>query len=93
MNRFDLIYLILAIHLNTAALAENYQNIWAVRIDGDVYKAKDVARSNNFEFIRKASFSVLVYVAFIISHHHHYSWMHLMIFTFFVIKIYQIIIE
>nr|XP_046912953.1 neuroendocrine convertase 1-like [Dermatophagoides farinae] len=53
MNRFDLIYLILAIHLNTAALAENYQNIWAVRIDGDVYKAKDVARSNNFEFIRK----------------------------------------
>ncbi|OTF83902.1 proprotein convertase subtilisin/kexin-like protein [Euroglyphus maynei] len=52
---FDLIYLVLAINLN-AASAENYQNIWAVKIDGDVYRAKDVARRNDFEFVRKASF-------------------------------------
>lgn len=56
---FDLIYLVLAINLN-AASAENYQNIWAVKIDGDVYRAKDVARRNDFEFVRKASFVVVL---------------------------------
>ena len=60
LNSIICLVVLLAINLNAVASEENYQNIWAVKIDGDVYKAKDVARRNNFELIQKARFWLLV---------------------------------
>lgn len=59
LNSIICLVVLLAINLNAVASEENYQNIWAVKIDGDVYKAKDVARRNNFELIQKARFLVV----------------------------------
>lgn len=58
---FFIIFLIILPILETFQHNNNkndhhYLNIWAVKIDGDFYKAKEVAKRNNYELIRKVKF-------------------------------------